>query len=80
MHAKTVILLENYSLASNSFVHLSTTFSSQRVLTFAILNKTNEFFTFFILGVNVFYINGWGCRDPRFWARGSWGRRGSWNI
>src|SRR6218665_1271440 len=57
MHIKTVILLGNFSFGLITFVNLSTPFFIQRFLTFFLyfFIKT-RFFTFFILGINVFYI------------------------
>src|SRR6218665_3790958 len=57
MHTKTVILLENFSFDLNNCVYLSSTFFIQHFLTFFLLfSLKTAFSTFFILGVNVFYI------------------------
>src|SRR6218665_149214 len=55
MHIKTVILLGNFSFGLITFVNLSTPFFIQRFLMFLFFIKTCVF-TFFILGINVFYI------------------------
>ena len=62
MHIKTVILLGNFFLfALGDVVNLSTTFFIQRFLRFLFFFIKNAFLTFFILGVNVFYIYGFNA-------------------
>jgi len=56
MHIMTVILLRNLLFSLINFVNLSTTFFVQRFLTFLFFSEKTRFLTFFILGVNVFYI------------------------
>ena len=56
MHIKTVILLKNFSFGLINFVDLSTKFFIQRFLRIFIFFIKTRFLTFFILGVNVFYI------------------------
>ena len=58
MHIKTVILLVNFSFVLINFINLSSTCFIQRFLTFFNFLIKNAFLTFFILGVNVFYIYG----------------------
>src|SRR6218665_1811016 len=63
MHIRTVIVLGQFcSFGLRDVVNLSTTFFIQRFFTVFIFFIKARFLTFFILGVNVFYI--YGARDP----------------